>query len=102
MSTTSPDPGPPAVPPPARGNIRFSPWNLLLLLPLVILFTPIYNRVEPKLFGIPFFYWFQLAFIAVGVTATSIVFLATRGERPVKTVSAIRDVDDLDEGAGTR
>lgn len=102
MSTTSPGPGSSAVPPPAHGNIRFSPWNLLLLLPLLILFTPIFNRVEPRLFGIPFFYWFQLAFIAVGVTATSLVFLATRGERPVKTVPAAGDVDDLDEGAGAR
>lgn len=92
------------MPAPSRGNIRFSPWNLLLLVPLLILFTPFFNRVEPQLFGIPFFYWFQLAFIALGVTSTSIVYLATRGERPVKTVPAAGSgsVDDLDEGAGTR
>jgi hypothetical protein len=37
---------------------------LLLALPSVIaLWAPLYNRVEPQLFGVPFFYWFQLVMI---------------------------------------
>ena len=37
---------------------------LLLALPSVIaLWAPLYNRVDPQLFGIPFFYWFQLVLI---------------------------------------
>ncbi|HEX7187827.1 MAG TPA: DUF3311 domain-containing protein [Actinomycetes bacterium] len=57
-----------------------SPWNWLLLLPLVAtLYPPLYNREGPTLFDIPFFYWYQLAAIAIGVTTTLLVFLKTRG-----------------------
>jgi hypothetical protein len=39
---------------------------VLLALPcLIALWTPLYNRVEPQVFGIPFFYWFQLVLIPV-------------------------------------
>ncbi|HXX97092.1 MAG TPA: DUF3311 domain-containing protein, partial [Candidatus Bathyarchaeia archaeon] len=39
---------------------RFVILTLLILIPAVInLSTPLYNRIEPELFGIPFFYWFQ-------------------------------------------
>jgi hypothetical protein len=39
---------------------------LLILIPAVInLSTPLYNRIEPQLFGIPFFYWFQTVWLAV-------------------------------------
>lgn len=64
--------------PPARSDR--SPWNWLLLLPLLVtLYPPLYNRVTPELAGIPFFYWYQLAVIAVGVGATYIVYRRTRG-----------------------
>ena len=56
-----------------------SPWNWLLLVGIVIpLIVPIYNRVEPTLFGWPFFYWFQLALVGLGVLTTVIVYRATR------------------------
>jgi hypothetical protein len=39
-------------------------WNLLLLVPFVgLLWVPIYNRIEPKVFGIPFFYWYQFLWV---------------------------------------
>jgi hypothetical protein len=41
---------------PARSDR--SPWNWLLLVAVVVpLLVPLYNRVEPTLFGWPFFYW---------------------------------------------
>ena len=56
-----------------------TPVNWLLLVPLLlVIWPPLYNRVEPTLFGIPFFYWFQLAVIPVGVTCTVLVYLATK------------------------
>lgn len=56
-----------------------SPWNWLLLLPLIATLIPqLYNRTEPQLFNIPFFYWYQLAAIAIGVSATLLVFRRTR------------------------
>ncbi len=56
-----------------------SPWNWLLLLPLIAtLIPPLYNREYPDLFDIPFFYWYQLAAIAIGVTSTIVVYRMTR------------------------
>ena len=46
-----------------------------IVLPLLV---PIYNKVEPTLFGWPFFYWFQLLLVGVGVLVTSIVYRMTR------------------------
>ncbi len=54
-----------------------SPWNWLLLLPIVLpLLVPLYNRRDPELLGWPFFYWVQLAFVVVGVLTTSLVYRA--------------------------
>lgn len=56
-----------------------SPWNWLLVVPLLAtLIPPLYNRVDPQLWDIPFFYWYQLAAIAIGVTTTVIVYRKTR------------------------
>jgi hypothetical protein len=44
---------------------------------LLVIWPPLFNKVDPKLFGIPFFYWFQLAVIPVGVVCTTLVYLAT-------------------------
>ncbi|MEV6599266.1 DUF3311 domain-containing protein [Actinoplanes sp. NPDC051346] len=68
---------------PARsGRSDRSPWNWLLVIPIVIpLLTPLYNRDDPRLLGFPAFYWVQLAFILLGVATTSAVYLATRRPR---------------------
>ena len=56
-----------------------SPWNWLLLVPIVVpLLVPLYNDVEPTLFGWPRFYWLQLMFVALGVLSTVIVYRMTR------------------------
>ena len=40
--------------------------NLLLLVPFAgVLWPPVYNRVDPVLAGIPFFYWYQMMWIIV-------------------------------------
>jgi Protein of unknown function (DUF3311) len=49
---------------------------LLLLAPCVVaLWVPLYNSIEPTAFGMPFFYWFQLALIPVSALA---IFAADR------------------------
>jgi len=84
----------------SRGTgLVFNPWNLLLLLPFIVLFTPLYNREEPALMGLPFFYWFQFAIILVGVTSTVLVYRMTRSGRPVPPPGGEPDVDELDEGS---
>ena len=56
-----------------------SPWNWLLVLPLVVtLFPPLYNQVDPTLTDIPFFYWYQMVAIAFSVAITLVVYTKTR------------------------
>jgi len=53
-------------------------WYVLLLIEVLGVIIPsIYTRIAPKLFGFPFFYWYQLAWIIVSVILTGIVYLAT-------------------------
>ena len=78
-------------------GLRYSPWNLLLLLPFLMLITPWINSLEPRLFGMPFFYWIQFAFVPVGVLSVALVYLKTRDDGPVAP-GAPPDVDELDEG----
>ena len=74
-----------------------SPWNWLLLVPIVVpLIVPLYNKVEPTLFGWPLFYWLQLAFVGLGVLTTVIVYRMTRrsaGERQAARAAIARDAD---------
>ena len=55
---------------------------LLLLIPMLVLYVPFYNSIEPRLFGFPFFYWFQLIWIFVSMAVTAFVYYASepRGE----------------------
>jgi hypothetical protein len=73
---------PPAVRAAARRHVNTPAWNLLLLLPLVGVLLPwIYNKADPTLGGIPFFYWYQMLWIAISVLVTLVVYRMTRGER---------------------
>jgi hypothetical protein len=48
------------------GTMKF----VLLLVPCVLaLWVPLYNSVPPVLFGIPFFYWFQLVLVPISALA---------------------------------
>lgn len=67
---------------PAPQRSDRSAWNWLLVVPLLVtLWPPLYNRRTPTLFGIPFFYWYQLAMVVIGVTCTFVVYRRTRGDR---------------------
>jgi hypothetical protein len=54
----------------------------LLLIPFLIVWVPFYNRIEPQLFGFPFFYWFQLGWIFVSMIITAGVYYATEARGP--------------------
>jgi Protein of unknown function (DUF3311) len=65
--------------PRGRGNRG---WYWLLAIPLLgVLIPPIYNTADPKLIGIPFFYWYQMLWIPISVLVTVTVYRKTRGER---------------------
>ncbi|MEH1128085.1 DUF3311 domain-containing protein [Micromonospora sp. CPCC 206061] len=51
----------------------------MLFIPIVVpLLTPLYNRIEPTLLGLPFFYWCQLAFALLASVIIAIVHVATK------------------------
>ncbi|MEV0717108.1 DUF3311 domain-containing protein [Asanoa sp. NPDC050611] len=57
-------------------------WYLLLVPPTIApLLTPLYNRLEPALWGLPFFYWWQLMCAVLAILAIAVVHLATRERR---------------------
>jgi hypothetical protein len=52
---------------------------LLLLVPCVVaLATPLYNTIEPRLFGFPFFFWFQLLLVPLSALFIWAAYLAER------------------------
>ncbi|MFI5915346.1 DUF3311 domain-containing protein [Dactylosporangium sp. NPDC051541] len=64
---------------PAERSGDRSPWNWLLLIPIVLpLLTFLFNGDSPRLLGFPRFYWLQLAYIIVGVSTTTLVYQMTK------------------------
>ena len=46
------------------------------MLPFVgLLWVPFYNAASPSLFGFPFFYWYQLAWVVLGAAVVLAVYL---------------------------
>jgi Protein of unknown function (DUF3311) len=61
-----------------KSSRAWSWWYLLFVLQfVVILWPPFYNKIDPTLGGIPFFYWFQLLWVLVSAALTAIVYFAT-------------------------
>jgi Protein of unknown function (DUF3311) len=58
-------------------------WYWLLLIPVVaMLWVPSYNRLEPSLAGVPFFYWYQFVWImGTSLVTLCVYLLAHAGER---------------------
>jgi hypothetical protein len=54
-------------------------WRYLLLLPYAgLLWVPIYATDEPELWGFPFFYWYQFAWVPVTSLLIWIVYRKAR------------------------
>lgn len=54
-------------------------WYWLLAVPFVAtLVPPFYARRTPELWGFPFFYWYQIAWIVISAFIVWLVYLATR------------------------
>ena len=61
---------------PARRN-RGALW--LLVLPfLALMVPPLYAHVTPRIFGIPFFYWYQAVWLIVTAAITTFVYRLRR------------------------
>jgi hypothetical protein len=60
-----------------KTNGGFRAVYLLLIVPLAAqLWVPFYNRAEPALDGVPFFYWYQIAWVALTALCLFIVYRA--------------------------
>ncbi|GAB3302944.1 DUF3311 domain-containing protein [Epidermidibacterium keratini] len=56
-----------------------NPWHFLLIVPFVLpLLTPVWNKQSPELFGIPFFYWSQLALVVFCSLMVGLVYIMTK------------------------
>ncbi|MGB7974121.1 MAG: DUF3311 domain-containing protein [Roseiarcus sp.] len=52
----------------------------LLLVPCILaLWVPLYNSISPVVFGIPFFFWFQLVLVPISALA---ILAADRAGKP--------------------
>jgi hypothetical protein len=69
-------PGPRGVP----VQDRSTGWYWLFAIPFVFTLLPwIYNTDSPELFGMPFFYWYQMAWVPITVIITVLVYIKTKG-----------------------
>jgi hypothetical protein len=76
---------------PSRG--RWIAITLILLPAIVVpLWVPLYDKVDPRLNGWPFFFWFQMALILFATTLTAIAY----------TLSRVADREDRDARRGDR
>ena len=58
---------------------RSARWNWLLILPAIgLLFPAIYARATPALFGFPFFYWYQFAWVFLTAAISWLVYFLAR------------------------
>ena len=70
--TVKPDPAKAKRP---AGLIAYWP-RLLFIIPVgLVMWVPFYNRTEPSLGGVPFFYWYQLAWVLIGAALVLVVYL---------------------------
>ena len=66
----------------AARRVNTSGWNWLLVIPFIgVLIPAFYNKEDPSIGGMPFFYWYQMLWIAISVVITVVVYRATRGRR---------------------
>lgn len=50
-------------------------WKLLLILPyLGLCFPSVYAHGTPELFGVPFFYWYQFAWVILSSVLMGLVY----------------------------
>jgi len=64
---------------PGRGVHPRLWWRLLLILPVIAtLWVPAYARATPTLLGVPFFYWYLMAWVPISAVCSGVVYFATR------------------------
>ena len=73
------NPGTPARAAPPASVRGARAWYWLLLLPfLALLYPPLYAHLTPRIWGIPFFYWYQAVWLVITAAITTLVYRRTR------------------------
>lgn len=59
------------------GKLKRLVWHVVLFVPFfAAIAVPLYNRVEPSFYGIPFFYWSQFVLIVIAAAVTGLAYKA--------------------------
>lgn len=54
-------------------------WRLLLVVPVIAtLWVPWFAHTRPVLIGLPFFYWYLMAWVPLSALCSAVVYLKTR------------------------
>jgi hypothetical protein len=56
-------------------------WMLLLAPCAGLAWVPLYNKLEPQLFGFPFFYWYHMLWVPLTSFLIYLVYLKARHDR---------------------
>jgi len=65
--------------------------GICLALPLVaLLWVSSYARLTPRFIGIPFFYWYQIAWVPITATLTFIAYVLVRREERIRRGGAVK------------
>ncbi|WP_347554742.1 DUF3311 domain-containing protein [Robbsia sp. KACC 23696] len=64
---------------PDPSDARAKHWLWLLLVPYIaLMWVPFYNKIEPTLWGFPYFYWYQLLWVVLSSAITAFVYFKTK------------------------
>jgi hypothetical protein len=67
-----------------RTQGRSKLWYLLLIIPFIAtMFPSFYSFEAPRLWGFPFFYWYQLLWVVISAVITYVVYMLTREPKAV-------------------
>ncbi|MFJ9467098.1 DUF3311 domain-containing protein [Streptomyces caniferus] len=65
--------------------------GVCLIAPFVaMLWVSSYARVEPKLIGIPFFYWYQMAWVLISTVLTMLAYKLVQREQRARKGGAAK------------
>ena len=63
--------------PPREQEPKWHWTRILFILPFVaLMWVSSFNKVDPQLFGFPFYYWYQLLWVLIGAGIAAIVYKA--------------------------
>lgn len=69
---------------PTRGPAKPGPYvaaGILLAIAIIVpLIVPLYSRAKPALWGMPFFYWYQMLWVFIDAFLVWVTFVIVRRE----------------------